>query len=167
MDAEASKEPFSNAAALVELERGMKTFRSFEHAHKVIEVLNNSDQTLANLKQQISAAESDHKARVAKYQRELDEIQVAVEKGKKESAAAADYDRQVGEQLIANARKEAEGIIGYAKRKLSAAEAGATDADNRRQLYEESISRKRVELVDLNGQIKEAREKIAQILGAA
>lgn len=160
-------EPFSNAAALVELERGMKTFRSFEHAHKVIEILNNHDQTLANLKQAIDAAHAEYKERRERYQRELDELHAAVEKGEKDAAAAADYDRKAGELLIANARKEAEGIIGYAKRKLSAAEAGATDADNRRQLYEESISRKRIELTDLNGQIKEAKEKIAQILGAA
>lgn len=162
-----NQEPFSNAAALVELERGMKTFRSFEHAHKVISVLNDHDKILANLRQQIQAAENDYRSRMDKYQRELDGAAADVERWKADAANAADYDRKVGEELIASARKEAEGIIGYAKRKLSAAESSAAEADNRRLAYEQTVADRRTELAELNAQIKQAKEQIAKILGSA
>lgn len=163
----ADDEKISHAAALVELKRGLLTYRAFEHAAQVIQILTDHDKTLASLEHRIATSKKDYEANLARYQKELDDIAATVAKAREEAARTADADRKTATDLIAAANKEADGIKEHARRKLSAAEAGVTDANNRRQLYEESISQKRAELADLRAKIKEAQEQIAKILEAS
>jgi chromosome segregation ATPase len=162
----ADKEPYSHAAAVVELKRGLNTYRAFEHAQETIQILADHDKTLSELQQKIATARSDYESQKKQHEDELSRLADLVAKAKQDAADAADADRKTASDTIAAARAEADGIIEHAKRKQAAAESGVADAEARRQRADELIAAKRKELVDLNAKISQAQAQIKQILGA-
>ena len=162
----ADKEPYSHAAAVVELKRGLNTYRAFEHAQETIQALADHDKTLADLQQKIDAARNDYDTQRKQYQGELKRLAQVVAQAKQAAADVADADRKQATDFMDAARKEADGIIDAAKRKQAAAETGAADAEARRDRADTLIAAKRKELSDLNAKILQAQAQIKQILGA-
>lgn len=162
----ATPETFSTQEVLVEVERGLRAFKAFEQAHKLISHLANIEQL---------QRESNQRADAAKQAADLAETQAGarIQQANARAAHAEEAAKTSGDATLSSALAEASRIAEKSNQEIQ------RYRDEKKQLLasmeiehgklfelKQSVSETQAELSALQGQLKAAREAKDALLRA-
>lgn len=147
---------------LVEIEKGVRAYKAFAEAEKIISGIRNAQQVARETEGRIAQLRADEETAKAAKAAAVADGEKALAKANEEVAAA----KAEAARILADARNAAKATISDAEAAALIAQSTVDAANGQLRGIKAETQAKTAELADLNAKIGTAKAEIAKLLGA-